>query len=127
MREGLRSIVILGGGQAAAWAARTFREQGYAGEISMATDELHAPYERPELSKGALAGTVQPEDIQVFKPQAFAELGIRWFRGVPAVSVNRQEKQVELQDGTQLRYDKLLFCTGGRPFLPPIDGIDLPG
>ncbi|MFM0341440.1 NAD(P)/FAD-dependent oxidoreductase [Paraburkholderia fungorum] len=127
MSAALRSIVILGGGQAAAWAAHTLRDQGYSGDISMATDELHVPYERPELSKGALAGTVNAQSLQVFSSQAFADLGIRWYRGVPASSVNRQEKRVMLRDSTQLHYDKLLFCTGGRPLRPAIDGIDLPG
>lgn len=121
------SIVILGGGQAGAWAARTLRTEGYTGVLSLVSEEPHAPYERPALSKGVLAGTAAPESIQVFKPDVLAGLDLRVHRRVRATSLDRGSRRVSLSDGAAVRYDKLLFCTGGRAVRPPVDGIDLPG
>ncbi len=47
-----------------------------------------------------------------------------------AISVNRDEKRLQLRsllDGevSWLEYDKLVFATGARPFVPPIPGTDL--
>jgi 3-phenylpropionate/trans-cinnamate dioxygenase ferredoxin reductase subunit len=119
------SIVVLGGGQAGAWAAKTLRTEGYTGEISLIGDELDAPYERPALSKKVLAGTAQPESTLLLKPEALADLGVKWLPGVRATSIDRSTKRLALEDGRSLGYGKLLLCTGGRPLRPPIAGIDL--
>lgn len=47
-------IVIIGGGQAGGWAAKTLRDEGYQGILSVISDEPHDFYERPPLSKAAL-------------------------------------------------------------------------
>ncbi|WP_054471579.1 FAD-dependent oxidoreductase, partial [Bordetella pseudohinzii] len=52
------SIVIVGAGQTGAVAARTLRELGYAGALTLVGDETHLPYERPPLSKEALGAGV---------------------------------------------------------------------
>jgi 3-phenylpropionate/trans-cinnamate dioxygenase ferredoxin reductase subunit len=47
-------IAIIGGGQAAAMAAASLRQQGFSGELHLFSDEPHLPYERPPLSKAML-------------------------------------------------------------------------
>ncbi|WP_313159076.1 FAD-dependent oxidoreductase, partial [Mixta calida] len=47
-------IVIIGGGQAGGWAAKTLRDEGFRGEIAVIADEPWDFYERPPLSKSAL-------------------------------------------------------------------------
>lgn len=93
----------------------------------MVSEELHAPYERPALSKGVLAGTAAFESTHVFKDEVLASLDLRWHRGVRATGLDRVAKRVSLSDGQSVDYDKLLFCTGGRALRPPIAGIDSPG
>ncbi|WP_321529939.1 FAD-dependent oxidoreductase [uncultured Desulfuromonas sp.] len=39
--------------------------------------------------------------------------------------IDRDNKVVEFDDGETLGYDKLILSTGSKPFLPPIDGVDL--
>lgn len=49
--------VVLGGGNASGYAAKTFVENGgKAGEMCIITEEPHVAYERPALSKGYLLG-----------------------------------------------------------------------
>lgn len=41
------------------------------------------------------------------------------------VKVDAKTKQVVLEDGAQVNYDKLLIATGGSPIKPQIPGVDL--
>ena len=55
-------LVVVGGGQAAAQAVQTLRQQNYAGSITMVGDEPFAPYQRPPLSKKYFAAShVMPD------------------------------------------------------------------
>ena len=47
-------IVIIGGGQAGGWAAKTLRDEGFEGEICVVAEEAWDFYERPPLSKASL-------------------------------------------------------------------------
>ena len=59
------SFVIVGGGMAGAIAAQTLHEEGFDGKITLLGHELHAPYERPPLSKAYLQGKAERESIFV--------------------------------------------------------------
>ncbi len=41
--------------------------------------------------------------------------------------VDFSSKQVEIEDGTSYKYDKLIIATGAVPFIPPISGANLEG
>ena len=56
-------IVIIGGGQAGGWAAKTLRDEGFSGEICVVAEEQWDFYERPPLSKAALL-EAEPAVIQ---------------------------------------------------------------
>ncbi|MDD9340399.1 MAG: FAD-dependent oxidoreductase [Providencia heimbachae] len=107
-------IIIIGGGQAGGWAAKTLRDQGYQGILSVISDEIHDFYERPPLSKAALT-----QDnftlSRLFSQEETAALNLQWFRPIRATQINSAQKYVQLSDGRQLAFDKLLIATGGRP------------
>lgn len=121
------SIVILGGGQAGAWAAKTLRDEGHTGRVTLVCEERHAPYERPALSKDVLAGKAAPHTTRVFGEKVFDDLKLDYREGVRAESLDRRSKRVHLSDNTDVSYDKVVFCTGGRALRPPIEGVELPG
>src|SRR5205823_9026287 len=50
----IENIVIAGAGQAGGRAAEALRAKGFQGAITMLGEELHPPYERPQLSKEML-------------------------------------------------------------------------
>ncbi|MGO1727849.1 MAG: FAD-dependent oxidoreductase, partial [Glutamicibacter ardleyensis] len=62
---GQDSIVIVGGGLAAATTVNELREQGHTGAITLIGQEQELPYERPPLSKGYLQGNDKLEDFTV--------------------------------------------------------------
>ena len=45
---------------------------------------------------------------------------VKWIKGKACVGLKRQEKQVLLEDGTLISYDKLLIATGSHTFIPPV-------
>ena len=110
-------IVIIGGGQAAGWAAKTLRDGGYDQRISVVADEPWDFYERPPLSKSVL---LQDEVAltRLFSEPVQAALDLSWYRPLRAEQILRGQKRVLLSDGQQLAYDRLLIATGSRPRLP---------
>ena len=123
----MERVVIIGAGQAGCQAVATLRAEGFAGAIAMVGDEPYAPYQRPPLSKTYLMGTME-RDRLFLKPDAFyAQADCQTIYGVPAVSINRDARQVSLADGRVLGYDKLLVATGTRVRKIAVPGADLAG
>ena len=119
----LRTIVIVGAGQAGGWAARTLRSEGFSGRIVLVGDEVHPPYERPPLSKEQLQPEAPPMDY-LLSPAQLAELDLEWRPNVPCKRIDRAARTVELADGQAIAYDKVILAMGGRARMPRVPGID---
>ncbi|MBS2693935.1 FAD-dependent oxidoreductase, partial [Salmonella enterica subsp. enterica serovar 1,4,[5],12:i:-] len=98
-------IVIVGGGQAGGWAAKTLRDRGYSGRLTVISDEPYDFYERPPLSKAALLDAVAPLS-RLFSEQAVAELNIDWRRPLRAESIDAEQQIVTLSDGQRLQFEQ---------------------
>lgn len=120
------SIVIVGAGQTGAVAARTLRELGYAGSLTLVGDEAHLPYERPPLSKEALAAGVDASVGRLHPADFYAGLNIDLLAGACASALDAQRREVLLSDGRRLGYDACLLATGGRARRLPLLPDDLP-
>ena len=57
------SIVIIGAGATGFTAAKTLREKGFTGTVTLIGDEHAQPYRRPAVSKELLAGTKTIEQV----------------------------------------------------------------
>lgn len=125
--DDISSIVIIGGGEAGFNAARTLREQGYPGVLTVVGAEPQVPYHRPPLSKGYLQGGQPLDDVLFESAGWYAGQGIDLRTGVEAVSLDRAAAQLGLSDGSRVRYDRLLLATGSRARSLPLPGADLPG
>jgi 3-phenylpropionate/trans-cinnamate dioxygenase ferredoxin reductase subunit len=120
-------FVIVGGGQAGGWAAKTLRASGFEGSIVLISDEAHPPYERPPLSKAVLTAAKPPESCYLWSIDKLGELAIDFQRTSTATRVDRARREVLLSDGRAIRYDRLLLTTGARPRRVSCPGADLKG
>ena len=121
-----QTFAIVGGGLAAAEAAKTLRADGFDGRLVIIAAEPHLPHERPPLSKAYLRGEVGV-DALLAEPAAFYdERGIEVLTGRRAVGLDLTGHRLTLDDDTSLRFDRLLLATGGRAVRPRFDGIERP-
>ena len=127
-------FVIVGGGLAAASAAETLRAEGFDGDVTVVTREAHAPYQRPPLSKGYLAGAEGLDAVIVHPEEWYADNAIDLRTSTEATHLDPEAHTVTLGGGENasdtaetLHYDKLLLATGASSRMLPIEGADLAG
>ena len=127
MNTNISRVVIIGAGQAGAWAAYTLRQQGYSGSIAVVSNENQIFYERPPLSKQVLAGEMSPAATSLFSAETVAAMNIEWHKPDTAIFIDRTLKQVQLASGNYLPYDKLIITTGSRAKVPVAAWRDIQG
>jgi len=119
--------VIVGASLAGAKAAETLRAAGFDGRVVLVGAEDERPYERPPLSKDYLRGEVDREKVYVHGEGFYSEHDIELRLGTTAVDLNASRKELTLDDGDRLSYDRLLLATGSEPRRLTIPGADLDG
>jgi NADPH-dependent 2,4-dienoyl-CoA reductase/sulfur reductase-like enzyme len=118
-------IAIAGGGLAGQRCAEALRRAGYERPIRVVCSEAHRPYDRPPLSKDLLIDPARDADLPYHPARWYEEHAVDLLLGTSAVALDPADRRLRLSDGTALRYDKLLICTGGRPRgLPLLAGYD---
>jgi 3-phenylpropionate/trans-cinnamate dioxygenase ferredoxin reductase subunit len=122
-----QSVVISGGGQAAAQASEVLRKRGHTGSITLIGEESLLPYQRPPLSKKYLAGTFERDRLLFRHVAHYEEHAIDMRLGFAAVRIDRKQRRIEIADGSSVTYDALLIATGSRPRLLALPGTELAG
>ncbi|MEV5429000.1 FAD-dependent oxidoreductase [Streptomyces sp. NPDC052701] len=123
-----QTFVIVGGGLAGAKAAETLRAEGFTGRVILICDERDHPYERPALSKGYLLGKEERDSVFVHEPAWYARNDVELHLGRTVDAIDRTAKTVRFgEDGTLVRYDKLLLATGAEPRRLDVPGTGLAG
>ncbi|KAL4019116.1 hypothetical protein IC575_022755 [Cucumis melo] len=120
-----REFVIVGGGNAAGYAARTFVEHGMAdGRLCIVSKEAFAPYERPALTKGYLFPLdKKPARLPGFHtcvgsggerqtPEWYKDKGIETFYQDPVMGIDIKNQTLRTNSGKLLKYGALLIATG---------------
>jgi NADPH-dependent 2,4-dienoyl-CoA reductase/sulfur reductase-like enzyme len=114
--------LIVGAGQAAAYAAVAIREAGFPGRILIVGEEPHRPYERPPLSKELLTADPEPPVAYFHDAARYAEHQIELILECHVAAVDAIAQRATLSDGSAITFDRLLFATGSRP-----RRLDIPG
>ncbi len=107
-----RRLLILGGGPVGAEMAQAIRRLG--GEVALAEGSSHVLAREPEPLGDALGDELRKDGIELY-------LG----KHATAARRDGDDYVLSLDDGTELRGDKLLVATGRAPRIP--DGLDTVG
>jgi NADPH-dependent 2,4-dienoyl-CoA reductase/sulfur reductase-like enzyme len=102
--------IIVGGGMTADSAVRGIREHDSEGSIALIGRERYPPYDRPPLTKGLWKDT---EFEQIWRETD--SLDVELFLGREATDLDLREKKIIMDDGTAIKFDRLLLATGGSP------------
>jgi 3-phenylpropionate/trans-cinnamate dioxygenase ferredoxin reductase subunit len=109
---GGQRVVVAGASLGGLRAAEGLRAAGFAGEIVVVGDEPHLPYNRPPLSKEALAGDVPFSSLEFRRRKSVDD--VVWRLGTPVAEASLTTREVVLADGSVLTFDGLVVATGLR-------------
>ena len=117
------NYVIIGNSAAAVGTVSGIREIDKTGKITVISDEKYHTYSRPLISYW-LEGRVSDKNIY-YRPADFYEKnGVEAILGKKAMKIDAEKKQVILDDGLSVPYDRLMVATGSKPFVPPMNGLE---
>ncbi|MGB0057721.1 MAG: FAD-dependent oxidoreductase [Methyloceanibacter sp.] len=119
-------IIIIGGGAAGFAAAEMLRRSGYQNSVVMLSSDNALPYDRPNLSKDYLAGTIPFDYVPLRDDRFYADNSIDTRMGQAAVQVDIRSREVIVAGGDKISYDRLLLATGAEPVRLTIPGADQP-
>jgi NADPH-dependent 2,4-dienoyl-CoA reductase/sulfur reductase-like enzyme/nitrite reductase/ring-hydroxylating ferredoxin subunit len=121
-----QKIVVIGGGAAGFAATEMLRRQRFQGDIVMLSDDNAPPVDRPNLSKDYLAGNAPEEWVPLREDSFYTEQGIDLRLKTTVTNIDVRAREVVLDDGSKVAYDRLLLATGAEPVRLPLPGMDLP-
>jgi len=106
------TVVVIGASLAGLRAAEEVRHEGHTGPVVIVGEEVHAPYDRPPLSKQVLSGKWDSDRIRHHTPDAHDALELEFRLGLRATALDTDARTVSCDDGTELVYDGLVIATG---------------
>jgi 3-phenylpropionate/trans-cinnamate dioxygenase ferredoxin reductase subunit len=122
-----QTFIIVGASLAGAKAAEELRNEGFDGALILVGAEHERPYERPPLTKDYLRGESPRDKTYVHEERFYAEHDIELLTGTAVSALDPAGARITLDDGRELRYDRLLLATGAEPRKISIPGADLDG
>ena len=106
-----KNFIILGGGQAAIYAAREIRKNDKESNIKILSEENFLPYERPPLSKDFLLNKINQEDLFFHSSDVLKNENID-FENISINKVDFENKKLFTKNDDFYSYDSLLISTG---------------
>ena len=88
-------------------------------------EERRPAYDRVALSSWFEGRT--EDDLSLVDPELLHDPRVEYRLGCRVEALDPTERTAHLDDGTTLAYDEVVLATGSSPFVPPIDGRELPG
>ncbi|MEQ8201234.1 MAG: FAD-dependent oxidoreductase [Syntrophomonadaceae bacterium] len=119
-------FLIVGGGIAALSAGAAIRRRNRTGKITLLTEEEVMPYYRPVLPD-LIGSDLSGEKFYVYGDEWYQRKQIEVRTSSRVIQLDTGSRQVTLEDGSVLDYDKLILATGARSSIPGIPGADKAG
>ena len=95
-------------------------------DITVFGAEPYGNYNRILLSP-VLAGEKTIDEIMLNDKQWYIDNNISLLSGKTVTKIDRINRNVISEDGTEVHYDRIILATGSDPFVIPVPGADLEG
>lgn len=115
--------VIIGNSVAAIGAITGIRRIDDDGQIVVISKEKYLAYSRPSISS-LLAGKITMDKMPYRKKDFYKKNNIELMLDTEVSSIDTGAKKLKLNNKKTVSYDRLLIATGGKPFVPPIKGLE---
>jgi NAD(P)H-nitrite reductase large subunit len=122
----MAKYVIVGASAAGTGAIEAIRVADPVGTITIISDETYTQYSRPMISD-YVSGKADIAKMKCRNDNFYTENKVEAITGKKATNLNLTEKTVTLEDGQKISYEKLLLATGGKPFVPKMEGQEKDG
>jgi nitrite reductase (NADH) large subunit len=121
------TIVIVGNGMVGHRLCQRLVSLGAANscDIVVFGEEPRPAYDRVHLTD-YLLGRAE-DDLTLSPTRWYRDHGIELCLGDPIVEIDRAARTVTSASGLQVDYTHLVLATGSSPYVPPIEGADVPG
>lgn len=119
----VKNYVIIGNSAGAVGCVEGIRANDKDGKIIIISDEKHHTYSRPLISYLLLGKTTL--ELMKYRNNDFYKVNnCDLMLEEKVVKIDVKNKCVQLENGKQVNYDKLMVSTGSSPFVPPMDGLE---
>ncbi len=122
----MAKYVVVGASAAGIGAVEAIREVDPVGTLTVISEELCPQYSRPMISD-FVSGKADLNRIKCRNDQFWAKNTVQTLIGKTAIHLNLSDRYVELDGGELVQFEKLLIATGGKPFVPKMEGADRDG
>ncbi|WP_313369980.1 FAD-dependent oxidoreductase [Achromobacter animicus] len=103
---------IIGAGHAGVECAWALRAAGVEGDIALFGAEMHAPYERPPLSKALLTGSTSADRIALRAGSAYEKSRVIVVAGDPVAAIDTAAHMLRTASGRVVAYEHCVLATG---------------
>jgi NAD(P)H-nitrite reductase large subunit len=118
--------VIIGGSAGGIGAIEAIREVDPVGTLTVISEETVPQYSRPMISE-YVSKEATLDSMKYRGDQFWKNNNVKTLTGINATKIDITKKQIELDGGDKIDYEKLLIATGGKPFVPRMEGGDKSG
>lgn len=114
--------LIIGASHAALSALHAIRLQDTERDVTVVNRDQNLPYS-PTVLPYVVSGRSAAERVFLRDEDYFTRLNVKYRRGAAVRKVRPAKASVQLDDGEEIGFSKLLLASGAAPALPPIPGL----
>jgi NAD(P)H-nitrite reductase large subunit len=122
----MSKYVIVGASAAGIGAVEAIREVDPSGTITVVSEEPCPQYSRPMISD-LVSGEADFNRMMCREDDFWEKNNVEALTGRTVTSLALTEGYIVLEKADHVNFEKLLIATGGRPFVPKIEGADKNG
>lgn len=126
MKNTKGTYVIIGNGIAGLSAAEEIRKADSQATIKIISQENYLTYYRVKLSH-FISKDPELKQLLIHDENWYKERNIEIVLGRRVEKIDPIQATIQLDNGEEVAYDKLLIANGSKPFVPPVEGVEKKG